>query len=127
MTISTSHWDYAAHISHCDQGEYEGVCKYGDDAECPALAIAALESDPSAIDRMSESEMDRVLTALGVDIEAIAAAAELLRSAGWTCKPPDPAAAYFDNSFPERACDYCRRPYRGPALYCCLAHAVADA
>jgi hypothetical protein len=37
------------------------------------------------------------------------------------------SAAYFDDSFPERACDYCGRPYRGPSIYCCLAHAQADA
>ena len=37
------------------------------------------------------------------------------------------AAGYFDDSFTERTCDYCSRPYRGPALYCCIAHAEADA
>lgn len=59
--------------------------------------------------------------------DMIEAAVEWLQAAGWICQPPDPHAAYFDNRCPERKCDYCRRPYRGPALYCCLAHAEADA
>ena len=29
-------------------------------------------------------------------------------------------AAYRDDSYPERACDYCARVYRGPAVYCSL-------
>jgi hypothetical protein len=36
-------------------------------------------------------------------------------------------AAYRDTSFPERACDHCSQPYRGPAVYCSLACAQADA
>lgn len=37
------------------------------------------------------------------------------------------AAAYHNDSYPERACDRCKRPYRGPAVYCSLACALADA
>jgi hypothetical protein len=33
---------------------------------------------------------------------------------------------YIDESFPERACDYCGRRYRGPAVYCRQACALAD-
>ncbi len=29
------------HMSHCNQGEYKGSCKYGDD-NCPALKDEAL-------------------------------------------------------------------------------------
>lgn len=36
-------------------------------------------------------------------------------------------AAYRDDSCPERACDRCGEPYKGPAVYCSLACAVADA
>jgi hypothetical protein len=36
-------------------------------------------------------------------------------------------AAYHDDSYPERACDHCGKPYRGPAVYCSFACAVADA
>ena len=36
-------------------------------------------------------------------------------------------ARYTDAGFPERRCDYCHRPYRGPAVYCSYACAVADA
>lgn len=36
-----------------------------------------------------------------------------------------PADNYFDNSFPERSCNFCHRVYRGPSLYCCRAHAQA--
>jgi len=35
--------------------------------------------------------------------------------------------AYFDVRCPERLCDHCGRPYRGPAVFCCLECAVADA
>jgi hypothetical protein len=36
-------------------------------------------------------------------------------------------AAYRDDSFPARLCDHCGTPYRGPAVYCSLECAVADA
>jgi hypothetical protein len=36
-------------------------------------------------------------------------------------------AAYRDDSFPARLCDRCGTPYRGPAVYCSLECAVADA
>ena len=36
-------------------------------------------------------------------------------------------AAYRDEKYPERACDCCGKLYRGPAVYCSLACAVADA
>jgi hypothetical protein len=43
--------------------------------------------------------------------------------------PQETAAklAYRDDKFPERACDHCGKPYRGPAVYCSLECAVADA
>jgi hypothetical protein len=36
-------------------------------------------------------------------------------------------AAYRDDSFPARLCDHCGTPYRGPAVYCSLTCAIADA
>lgn len=33
---------------------------------------------------------------------------------------------YRDPKFPERHCDNCQEPYRGPAVYCCFACALAD-
>ncbi len=36
-------------------------------------------------------------------------------------------AAYIDPSWPERACDNCHKIYRGPAVYCSLTCALADA
>lgn len=36
-------------------------------------------------------------------------------------------AAYRDDAFPERSCDRCGTSYRGPAVYCSLDCAVADA
>jgi hypothetical protein len=36
-------------------------------------------------------------------------------------------AAYRDDAYPERQCDYCGRLYRGPAVYCSLDCALADA
>jgi Family of unknown function (DUF6166) len=51
--------------------------------------------------------------------------------AGWLATVQAPAAgvaaAYSDPSCPERACDYCGKPYRGPAVYCSLECATADA
>jgi DNA polymerase III epsilon subunit-like protein len=38
-----------------------------------------------------------------------------------------PLMAYFDHRFPERACDRCGKPYRGPAVYCSLKCAMEDA
>jgi hypothetical protein len=35
--------------------------------------------------------------------------------------------AYRDDSYPERACDHCGALYRGPAVYCSLDCALADA
>jgi hypothetical protein len=35
-------------------------------------------------------------------------------------------SAYRDPAQPERTCEYCHQPYHGPALYCCLACALAD-
>ena len=37
--------DAGVHLAHCNQGEYCGSCKYGEDQSCPALAPAA----PSAL------------------------------------------------------------------------------
>lgn len=34
---------------------------------------------------------------------------------------------YHDESYPERACDRCGEPYQGPAVYCSIQCAVADA
>jgi len=36
-------------------------------------------------------------------------------------------AAYRDDACDERPCDYCGKIYRGPAVYCRLACALADA
>jgi hypothetical protein len=36
-------------------------------------------------------------------------------------------AAYRDDTFPARLCDHCGTSYRGPAVYCSLECAVADA
>jgi hypothetical protein len=36
-------------------------------------------------------------------------------------------ASYRDDGFPERHCDRCSMLYRGPAVYCSLECAVADA
>jgi len=36
-------------------------------------------------------------------------------------------ALYINERFDERACDHCGKPYRGPAVYCSLKCAQADA
>jgi RecJ-like exonuclease len=38
----------------------------------------------------------------------------------------DTAGSYIDPAFPERACDYCGKLYRGPAVYCSLECATDD-
>lgn len=40
---------------------------------------------------------------------------------------PRLADAYRDDTYPERPCDHCGKLYRGPAVYCSLECAVADA
>lgn len=35
--------------------------------------------------------------------------------------------SYIDRRFPERECDFCHKPYHGPAVYCSLECAHADA
>lgn len=35
----------AVHLAHCNQGEWEGVCKYGDD-DCPALTAPQPAQQP---------------------------------------------------------------------------------
>jgi hypothetical protein len=35
--------------------------------------------------------------------------------------------AYRDEQFPERLCEHCNGPYRGPSLYCSHACATKDA
>jgi len=58
-------------------------------------------------------------------------AAELRAARGGDCHDgpaePDPEAAYRDASFAPRVCDCCGQVYRGPAVYCSLACALADA
>jgi hypothetical protein len=39
---------------------------------------------------------------------------------------PHYAAAYSDDTYPERLCDYCGTLYRGPAVYCSLECALED-
>jgi hypothetical protein len=41
--------------------------------------------------------------------------------------PVDPKQAYRDDSYPSRNCDYCGLRYRGPAVYCSIECAIADA
>jgi hypothetical protein len=37
------------------------------------------------------------------------------------------AADYADDSYPKRTCEHCSKLYRGPAVYCSIECAVADA
>jgi hypothetical protein len=39
--------DTAVHMTHCNQGEWVGVCKYGEE-DCPALAQQEQEQEPVA-------------------------------------------------------------------------------
>jgi hypothetical protein len=52
--------DSKVHLRHCNQGEYKGSCKYGDDQNCPALKLLkkcpALEKHPKAAPNLSSSE-----------------------------------------------------------------------
>ena len=42
-------------------------------------------------------------------------------------EPSPPQNSYRNDAYPERACDHCGQPYRGPAVYCSLACSLADA
>lgn len=35
--------------------------------------------------------------------------------------------SYRDENYPERLCDHCEKPYRGPAVYCCQRCALTEA
>jgi len=37
--------DVDTHVQHCQQGEYDGSCKYGDGDRCPALINRDIEID----------------------------------------------------------------------------------
>lgn len=37
------------------------------------------------------------------------------------------ARAYADETYPARVCDHCSKIYHGPAVYCSLECAIADA
>jgi hypothetical protein len=45
----------------------------------------------------------------------------------WRAAAKKARRAYRDETFPERACDKCGKLYRGPAVYCSLTCALADA
>jgi hypothetical protein len=47
--------------------------------------------------------------------------------AGWDRRIAKVRALYYDNTQPERECEHCGIPYRGPAVYCSLECAQADA
>lgn len=49
--------DTAVHMTHCNQGEWEGVCKYGEE-DCPALAQQ--EQEPVA--RMHADGSGRIIS-----------------------------------------------------------------
>jgi hypothetical protein len=46
--------DIATHLSHCNQGENEGTCKYGE-ADCPALMVGNPQAIATGIVRMAEA------------------------------------------------------------------------
>jgi hypothetical protein len=41
--------------------------------------------------------------------------------------PPVPPDPYYDPKFAARDCDHCGKSYQGPAVYCSLVCALADA
>jgi hypothetical protein len=46
----------------------------------------------------------------------------------WRARPLNAAReAYLDERYPERTCDACGKMYRGPAVYCSIECAQADA
>lgn len=50
------------------------------------------------------------------------------RARGRRVKPKNAAeSAYYDPTYARRRCDFCGRMYRGPAVYCRLTCALADA
>lgn len=49
--MSTDTTDRAVHLAHCNQGEWIGTCKYGEDLECPALGTDAVAADALTVSR----------------------------------------------------------------------------
>ncbi len=44
-----------------------------------------------------------------------------------TPRPRAAVEAYADPAYPPRPCDHCGRSYQGPAVYCSISCALADA
>jgi len=59
-----------------------------------------------------------------ITIEAIKDATNALELVAERINCHDP---YQDNRYPERSCDFCKRLYCGPSLYCSLKCALDDA
>lgn len=47
--MKQSNTGIAIHLVHCYEGEYEGVCKYGED-DCPAKGLKNLKPDQEILD-----------------------------------------------------------------------------
>ncbi len=72
-------------------------------------------------DDVSNPDRDRlemILSDIGFERMLFALRAAQLKAAA--------DAAYEDEGFPVRACDYCGKPYRGPAVYCSFKCAIDD-
>lgn len=53
------------HMTHCNQGEYEDMCKYGDDAVCPALVKKREEQAGKSDVQIAAEEYGKTVDNLG--------------------------------------------------------------
>ena len=83
------------------------------------LGAATRATMADVLDRLLAHDPAQIAGAL-IDAAERAVTAGLILT-GLTPSP------YVDPSCPERACDRCERLYRGPAVYCSLSCALADA
>jgi hypothetical protein len=82
-------------------------------------ALAMLYARAADLQGGSEQHHGKIVMALLHTMDAVIS--------GGSMKGMQDPDLYRDDSYPERICDGCQKPYRGPAIYCSLDCARRDA
>jgi len=85
----------AAHLSHCNQGEYIGVCKFGE-ADCPALANETTQEEPTVVVKIqgfTNNHMEEEEKPFGVCIDYVNGTGEIKTCAGRGMNPTEAVIA----------------------------------
>lgn len=117
---------YALATGHCPDcsgdefhhGPRGGLARNYGCARCGAAFNLALVGDPAQL--VSAQRIPRLV----VDVDQLERGP--LPAAGYDMQA-GARAAYHDPNYPERPCDRCGKSYNGPAVYCSIECAIADA